>query len=69
MMTVQLAEELRDTSIVVNAVCPGCVKTELNGHSGNLTPAEGARLPVGYALLGEGVVSGRFVEAGAEVPW
>lgn len=52
MMTVQLAEELRDTSIVVNAVCPGCVKTDLNGHSGNLTPAEGARLPVEYALLG-----------------
>ncbi|CAI9403352.1 3-oxoacyl-[acyl-carrier-protein] reductase FabG [Pleomorphomonas sp. T1.2MG-36] len=69
MLTVQLAAELRDTPIVVNAVSPGYVKTDLTGHTGFMTPEEGARLPVEYALLGEGAVSGRFVEPAGETPW
>ncbi|CAA9392025.1 MAG: hypothetical protein AVDCRST_MAG93-9778 [uncultured Chloroflexia bacterium] len=69
MLTVQLAEELRDTSIVVNSVSPGFVKTDLTGHNGFMTPGEGAKLPVEYALLGEDAVSGRFVEASGETPW
>ena len=69
MLTVQLSEELRDRPIVVNSVSPGYVKTDLTGHGGFLTPEEGARLPVEYALLGEDAVSGRFVEASSETPW
>ena len=69
MLTVQLAEELRGTPIVVNSISPGFVKTDLNGHTGVMTPEEGARLPVEYALLGEDAVSGRFVEPGGETPW
>lgn len=69
MLTVQLAEELRDTSIVVNSVSPGFVKTDLTGHNGYMTPEEGAKLPVEYALLGEDAVSGRFVEPSGETPW
>ena len=69
MLTVQLAEELRDTPIVVNSVSPGYVKTDLTGHTGFMTPEEGARLPVEYALLGEGAMSGRFVEPAGETPW
>ncbi len=69
MLTVQFAQELRGTNIVVNSVSPGYVKTDLTGHSGLLTAEEGARLPVKYALLGENAVSGRFVEASGETPW
>ena len=69
MLTVQLSEELRDTPHVVNSVSPGYVKTDLTGQGGFLTPEEGARVPVEYALLGEGAVSGRFVEASGETPW
>lgn len=69
MLTVQLAEELRGTPIVVNSVSPGYVKTDLTGHNGFMTPEEGARLPVEYALLGEKAVSGRFVEASGQTPW
>lgn len=69
MLTVQLAEELRGAPIVVNSVSPGYVKTDLTGHNGFLTPEEGARLPVEYALLGENAVSGRFVEASGQTPW
>ncbi|ADG11417.1 KR domain-containing protein [Caulobacter segnis] len=69
MLTVQLAAELRDTPIVVNSVSPGYVKTDLTGGGGFMTPEEGARLPVAYALLGEDAASGRFVEPGGETPW
>ena len=69
MLTVQLAEELRDTPHVVNSVSPGFVKTDLTGGSGFMTPEEGARLPVEYALLGDDAVSGRFVEPGGTTPW
>ncbi len=69
MLTVQLSEELRDTRIAVNSVSPGYVKTDLTGHSGDLTPEEGARLPVEFALQNERFHSGRFVEPGGETPW
>ena len=69
MLTVPLAAELRDTSIVVNSVAPGYVKTDLTGGNGFMTPAEGARLPVEYALLGPDAVSGRFIEPQGNVPW
>lgn len=69
MLTVQLAEELRDTPHVINSVSPGFVKTDLTGHNGFMTPAEGAKLPVEYALLGDNAVSGRFVEASGGTPW
>lgn len=68
MLTVQLAAELRDTPIVVNSVCPGFVQTDLTGHRGFMTPEEGARLPVAYAL-GERTGSGHFVEPEGETPW
>ena len=69
MLTVQLAAELKDTSIVVNSVAPGYVKTDLTGHNGFMTPQEGARLPVQYALLKADAVSGRFVEPAGDAPW
>lgn len=69
MLTVQLSAELADTPIVVNSVSPGYVKTDLTGHTGYITPEEGAKLPVEYALLGDDAVSGQFVEAGGNTPW
>ncbi len=69
MLTVQLAAELKDTPIIVNSVAPGYVKTDLTGGNGFMTPAEGARLPVQYALLGDDAVSGRFVEPQGVVAW
>lgn len=66
MLTIQLHEELRGTSVSVNSVSPGFVKTDLTGY-GTMTPEEGARLPVRFALGEEG--SGRFVEPDGETPW
>lgn len=66
MLTIQLSEELRGTGIVVNSVSPGFVKTDLTGY-GTMTPEEGARLPVQYALAGK--ETGLFVEPGGHTPW
>lgn len=66
MLTVQLSEELRGAGVSVNSVSPGFVKTDLTGH-GVMTPEEGARLPVQYALGDKG--TGRFVEADGVTPW
>jgi len=69
MLTVQLAAELQGNSIVVNSVAPGYVKTDLTGGNGYMTPEEGARLPVQYALLGDDAVSGQFVAPDGSVAW
>ncbi|MET0904512.1 MAG: SDR family oxidoreductase [Tardiphaga sp.] len=68
MLTLQLAGELEGSSIAVNAVVPGFVQTDLTGGEGTMTPKEGARLPVQYALSQEST-SGRFVAPDIEVPW
>lgn len=69
MLTVALAEQLRDTQITVNSACPGYVSTDLNGHSGYLSPQEAAATPVRLALLTEQLVNGKFLSAQGEVPW
>ena len=69
MLTVQLAEELRDTGIVVNAACPGYVSTDLNGHTGYLSTDEAAKVPVRLALLADGQVNGKLVDACGAVAW
>jgi NAD(P)-dependent dehydrogenase (short-subunit alcohol dehydrogenase family) len=66
MLTVQLAAELQATGIVTNSVAP-YVKSDLTGHMGFMTPEEGARLPVRYALSSE--ETGRFIEPNGETPW
>lgn len=69
MLTVQLAAQLQGTGIAINSVCPGYVKTDLTGGAGFMTPEEGARLPVHYALLADAGVTGRFVEPDGVTPW
>lgn len=69
MMTVQLAYELRDTAIKVNAVHPGFTPTDMNGHQGTQTLEEGAAEAVRLALLADGGPTGGFTETGANIPW
>ena len=69
MLTIQLAQELKDSSIVVNAVSPGFVKTDLTRGNGFQTAEEGAKPPVRYALLEDNAVTGKFVSAKGEIPW
>jgi NAD(P)-dependent dehydrogenase (short-subunit alcohol dehydrogenase family) len=66
--TVQLAHELRDTRIKVNAVHPGSVKTDMNA-GGELEVADGAKTSVRMALLDETGPSGGFVYFEENLPW
>ena len=69
MLTVQLAYELRDTKIKVNAVSPGYVATDMNQNQGNLTVEEGAAEPVRLALLPADGPTGGFIGDGGTYPW
>ena len=68
-MTVQFANELRETGIKVNAVCPGYCATDLNGHSGPRTAAQGAVAPIQYATLGDEGPSGGVFDENGRVAW
>lgn len=67
--TVHLAYELRGTSIKVNAVHPGYVKTDMNGGEGELGVEEGAKSSVEMALLDDAGASGTFSHGGKILPW
>jgi NAD(P)-dependent dehydrogenase (short-subunit alcohol dehydrogenase family) len=69
MLTVQLAYELRDTAIKVNAVNPGYTATDINGNKGTQTLPEGAAESVRMALLPAGGPTGGFFETGGSPPW
>ncbi|KMQ68765.1 short-chain dehydrogenase [Chryseobacterium sp. FH2] len=74
MYTINLAYELRDTPFRVNAVCPGFVATDFNGHRGTGTVQEGGIRIAKYAMIGEDGPTGKFIseeynpETG-ETPW
>ena len=67
--TVQLAHELRDTPIKVNAVHPGYVRTDMNAGEGELDVADGARTSVRMALLDEAGPNGGYVYFEETLPW
>ncbi|MET0581605.1 MAG: SDR family oxidoreductase [Pseudoxanthomonas sp.] len=66
--TVQLAHELRNTGIKVNAADPGSVKTDMNSN-GQLELVDGAATSVGLALLDEAGPTGTFSHRGEVLPW
>ena len=66
--TVQLAHELRDTPIKVNAVHPGSVKTDMNAQ-GEIEVSDGARTSVRMALLAADGPTGGFVHFEETLPW
>jgi NAD(P)-dependent dehydrogenase (short-subunit alcohol dehydrogenase family) len=69
MITVSFAKELSDTPIKVNAVCPGYVATDMNGHSGQRTVQQGATASVRYATLPDDGPSGGFFNEDGPVNW
>jgi NAD(P)-dependent dehydrogenase (short-subunit alcohol dehydrogenase family) len=67
--TVQLAYELKDTKIKVNAVHPGWVKTDMGGEGASLETSEGAKTSVELATVGEDGPNGTYQHMGKELPW
>src|SRR6266404_5546821 len=67
--TVQLAYELKDTPMKVNAAHPGWVKTEMGGEGAQMEIAEGAKTSVALATLGADGPNGAYVHMGETLPW
>jgi NAD(P)-dependent dehydrogenase (short-subunit alcohol dehydrogenase family) len=68
-ITLQYANELRGTGILVNAANPGFVATDLNTHTGQRTVAEGATIVVQLATLPDDGPTGIFLGDDGPVPW
>jgi NAD(P)-dependent dehydrogenase (short-subunit alcohol dehydrogenase family) len=68
-ITIQYAKELAGTDILVNAGCPGYVKTDLNNHQGFRTPEQGAAIFLELATLPDGGPSGTFRDETGIQPW
>ncbi|MFJ4652479.1 SDR family NAD(P)-dependent oxidoreductase [Nocardia sp. NPDC088792] len=67
-LTRMLAAELRADRILVNAVCPGWVATDMGGPGGRPV-AEGAASVVWAATLPDSGPSGGFFRDGRPIPW
>jgi len=69
MITIQLANELKNDGIKVNSANPGFTATDMNQHRGVRTVEQGAGTPVRLALLpDDGPTGGVFSDDGPE-PW
>ena len=69
MLTVQLAAELRGTDILINAACPGWVRTEMGGPGAPRAVEQGAETPIWLATLPKGGPTGSFFRDRAAIPW
>ena len=67
-LTRMLAAELRPDRILVNAVCPGWVATDMGGPGGRPV-ADGAASVVWAATLPDSGPSGGFFRDGRPLPW
>ena len=68
-LTRTLAVELADTGILVNAVSPGWVKTEMGGPDAQRSVEEGADTAVWLSLLPTTGQTGTFFRDRKAIPW
>lgn len=72
-LTVQFANELRDTPFKVNVADPGYTNTDMtsgdSGRGGNRSAAQGAEVIIRLATLPDDGPTGTFHDERGEVPW
>lgn len=69
MLTLKLAQDLKGSGILVNACCPGWVKTEMGGPGATREVEEGADTPIWLALLPNDGPTGGFFRDRKRIPW
>ena len=55
--------------ILINAVCPGWVRTRMGGQAANLSPEEGAETALWLATLPQDGPTGKFFRRKEEIDW
>jgi NAD(P)-dependent dehydrogenase (short-subunit alcohol dehydrogenase family) len=68
-LTVMLASELKGTNILVNAVCPGWVRTDMGGSNATRSVEEGAATPVWLATLPDSGPTGHNYYDKKQISW
>src|SRR5262249_21641860 len=68
-LTRTLAAELHASGILVNAMCPGWVKTDMGGQGAPRTVEQGADTAVWLATLPDGGPTGGFFRDRKPIPW
>ena len=68
-LTRVLADELKETNILVNSMCPGWVNTRMGGSEAPRTPAQGADTAVWLATLPASGPRGGFFRDRESIPW
>ncbi len=68
-ITALLARELYEKNILVNAVCPGWVRTDLGGPQAPVSPEQAAETPVWLATLPDDGPTGGFFREHQPIPW
>lgn len=69
MLTLQLAKELEGSGVLINACCPGWVRTRMGGDDAELTVEEGADTPVWLATLPDDGPTGGFFGDRRVIDW
>jgi NAD(P)-dependent dehydrogenase (short-subunit alcohol dehydrogenase family) len=68
-LTLMLARSIKGTNVLVNAACPGWVRSDMGGPSADRSLAEGAEGIVWLATLPDGGPSGGFFRDRQPIPW
>ena len=69
-LTIKLAAEVQAPNILVNAVCPGWVRTDMGGSNADRSVEEGARGIIWAATLADGNgPNGGFFRDGKKLEW
>ncbi|MBM3404236.1 MAG: SDR family oxidoreductase [Bacteroidetes bacterium] len=67
-LTIMFSNELKETGIKVNAMCPGWVRTDMGGHNAPREVRQGADTAVWLATESE-IPTGKFFRDRKEIEW
>jgi len=68
-LTRLFADELKDTNVLINSMCPGWVRTDMGGPNATRNVEEGADTIIWLATLPDGGPSGGFFRERQPIPW